>query len=107
MPINKDSATASSKDGVEGRKPKFLIEMLRRMMLIRAFDSTLPILSTQGLIRGSSHPCIGQEATAVGACFALRKSDYVTSTHRGHGHTIAKGADVRFMMAELLGRTDG
>jgi acetoin:2,6-dichlorophenolindophenol oxidoreductase subunit alpha len=107
MPKNKDSTIASSKDGVADRKPKFLIEMLRRMMLIRAFDSTLPILSTQGLIRGSSHPCIGQEATAVGACFALRKSDYVTSTHRGHGHTIAKGADVRFMMAELLGRTDG
>lgn len=84
-----------------------LVDMLRRMMLIRAFDSQLPVLSRQSLIRGSSHPCIGQEATAVGACFALGSSDYVTSTHRGHGHTIAKGASVKHMMAELLGRADG
>jgi acetoin:2,6-dichlorophenolindophenol oxidoreductase subunit alpha len=91
----------------EGREPKLLIDMLRRMMLIRAFESQLPVLSTQSLIRGSSHACIGQEATAVGGCFALQPSDYVTSTHRGHGHTIAKGGDVRFMMAELLGRADG
>jgi TPP-dependent pyruvate/acetoin dehydrogenase alpha subunit len=83
------------------------VEMLRRMLLIRAFDSKLPVLSSQGLIRGSSHPCIGQEATAVGACLALEDSDYVTSTHRGHGHTIAKGGNVKFMMAELLGRVDG
>jgi pyruvate dehydrogenase E1 component alpha subunit len=77
------------------------------MLLIRAFDSKLPILSTQNLIRGSSHACLGQEATAVGACLALNRTDYVTSTHRGHGHTIAKGADVKHMMAELLGRAAG
>jgi TPP-dependent pyruvate/acetoin dehydrogenase alpha subunit len=88
-------------------KPEFLVEMLRRMLLIRAFESRLPVLSTQSLIRGSSHACIGQEAAAVGACFALQPSDYVTSTHRGHGHTIAKGGTVKFMMAELLGRADG
>lgn len=81
--------------------------MLRRMLLIRAFDSLLPDLYTQGLIRGSSHAAIGQEAVAVGACAALAPDDYVTSTHRGHGHSIAKGADLNRMMAELLGRVDG
>ena len=84
-----------------------LVEMFRRMLLIRTFDSQLPVLSTQNVIRGSSHACIGQEATAVGACFALDAKDFVTSTHRGHGHTIAKGANVKGMMAELLGRVDG
>jgi TPP-dependent pyruvate/acetoin dehydrogenase alpha subunit len=84
-----------------------LLEMLYRMLLIRNFDSQLPNLTTQGHIRGSSHSCIGQEATAVGACSALRVTDYVTSTHRGHGHTIAKGGDVRRMMAELLGKASG
>jgi acetoin:2,6-dichlorophenolindophenol oxidoreductase subunit alpha len=82
-------------------------EMLRKMMLIRAFDSQLPGLYTKGKIRGSSHSAIGQEAVAVGACEALRTSDMVTSTHRGHGHTIAKGSDVRRMMAELFGRESG
>jgi TPP-dependent pyruvate/acetoin dehydrogenase alpha subunit len=92
---------------LKDHKPALLIEMLRRMLLIRAFESRLPILSTQSLIRGSSHACTGQEAAAVGGCFALQPSDYVTSTHRGHGHTIAKGGAVKFMMAELLGRAEG
>src|SRR5215831_5038562 len=81
--------------------------MLRRMQLIRAFDSMLPDLYTRQLIRGSSHAAIGQEAVAVGACAALAGDDYITSTHRGHGHTIAKGGDVKRMMAELLGREVG
>lgn len=84
-----------------------LVECLRRMCLIRAFDSMLPELYTKGLIRGSSHAALGQEAVAVGACAALGTDDYITSTHRGHGHAIAKGADLRLMMAELLGRADG
>ena len=83
------------------------VEMLRRMVLIRAFDSLLPDLYTRELIRGSSHAAIGQEAVAVGACAALAPDDYITSTHRGHGHTIAKGGDVNRMMAELMGREDG
>ncbi len=84
-----------------------LEELLRRMLLIREFDSRLAGLYTRGLIRGSSHPAIGQEAVAVGACAALRRGDYITSTHRGHGHAIAKDADPKRMMAELLGRSDG
>jgi pyruvate dehydrogenase E1 component alpha subunit len=77
------------------------------MELIRAFDSMLPVLYTKGLLRGSSHAAIGQEAVAVGACSALEPRDYITSTHRGHGHVIARGAEVKRMMAELLGRQDG
>jgi TPP-dependent pyruvate/acetoin dehydrogenase alpha subunit len=88
-------------------QPDALVEMLRRMQLIRAFDSRLPALYTSGLVRGSTHAALGQEAVAVGACAALDPGDYVTSTHRGHGHAIAKGASVRRMMAELLGRRDG
>ncbi len=83
------------------------IEWLRRMLLIREFDARLAKLYTRGLIRGSSHPATGQEAVAVGTCAALRPDDYITSTHRGHGHAIAKGARPDRMMAELLGRTDG
>jgi acetoin:2,6-dichlorophenolindophenol oxidoreductase subunit alpha len=84
-----------------------LVKLLRRMSLIRAFDSKLPNLYTQGFVRGSSHAALGQEAVAVGACAALESTDYITSTHRGHGHAIAKGADVRRMMAELFGRAEG
>ena len=83
------------------------VSWLRQMALIRAFDSQLPSLYTRGLVRGSSHAAIGQEAAAVGACAAIQHADYITSTHRGHGHAIAKGADVRLMMAELLGRETG
>jgi TPP-dependent pyruvate/acetoin dehydrogenase alpha subunit len=83
------------------------VELLRRMLLIREFDSRLPELYTSGLVRGSSHAAIGQEAVAVGACAALRPEDRITSTHRGHGHAIAKGCDIGRMMAELLGRVDG
>jgi len=84
-----------------------LVEMLRVMWLAREFDSALPKLYTHGLTRGSSHSGIGQEAVAIGTCSALRPDDYITSNHRGHGHAIAKGADIRKMMAELLGRVDG
>jgi TPP-dependent pyruvate/acetoin dehydrogenase alpha subunit len=84
-----------------------LVAMLERMLLIRAFETRLPDLYTRKLVRGSAHPAVGQEAVAVGACFALRSDDYITSTHRGHGHALAKGADPARMMAELLGRVGG
>src|SRR5204862_1397535 len=61
----------------------------------------------EGIMRGTSHPYIGQEAGAVGACAALRPDNYITSTHRGHGHCIAKGGDLKMMMAELLGKATG
>ena len=84
-----------------------LISMLRRMILIRAFDELAIKLRTEGKIYGAVHPYVGEEAIAVGVCANLTNADRVTSTHRGHGHCIAKGADVKRMMAELFGRIDG
>ena len=84
-----------------------LVEMLRKMILIRAFDELAVELRTGGKIYGAVHPYVGQEAVAVGVCANLGVADRVTSTHRGHGHCIAKGADIRRMMAELFGRVDG
>jgi len=84
-----------------------LRQMLHQMMLIRAFDERAIALRSAGKIYGAVHPYVGQEAVAVGVCANLGSSDRVTSTHRGHGHCIAKGADIRRMMAELFGRVDG
>lgn len=83
------------------------IGMLRKMILIREFDELAIKLRTGGKIYGTVHPYVGQEAVAVGVCANLTNADRVTSTHRGHGHCIAKGADIKRMMAELFGRVDG
>src|SRR3990172_4017561 len=77
------------------------------MWQIRSFELRAMELFEEKLIRGSVHPYIGMEAIAVGACAALRPDDYITSTHRGHGHCIAKGLSLERMMAEIIGRTDG
>jgi pyruvate dehydrogenase E1 component alpha subunit len=82
-------------------------EALRLMLTIRLFDERALALYRAGEMRGTTHPYIGMEAVGVGVMLALRPDDYVTSTHRGHGHTIAKGGDPRKMMAELLGRATG
>lgn len=81
--------------------------MLHQMLLIRAFEESAEQLYFQGLIHGTMHLSIGQEATAVGACAALRPEDYILSTHRGHGHCIAKGAEAGYMMAEFFGKETG
>ncbi len=84
------------------------IEMLRRMRLIRAFEESLEGANARGeLPTEMIHLSIGQEAVAVGVCFALRADDYMTTTHRGHGHMLAKGANLQAMMAELYARQDG
>jgi pyruvate/2-oxoglutarate/acetoin dehydrogenase E1 component/TPP-dependent pyruvate/acetoin dehydrogenase alpha subunit len=84
------------------------VEMLRRMRLIRAFEEALARIYADGeLPTETVHLSIGQEATAVGVCFALRGDDAMTTTHRGHGHMLAKGADLEAMMAELLGKETG
>lgn len=88
-------------------EPNNLLQMYRTMLLIRRFEEQCIQLYQTGQIRGSLHPCIGQEATAVGACFALRRDDYMTCTYRGHGQAIAKGLDPKEAMAELLGRRTG
>jgi pyruvate dehydrogenase E1 component alpha subunit len=77
------------------------------MLRIRRFEERLAEESAQGNIPGLLHLYVGEEAVAVGACSALRKDDYITSTHRGHGHCIAKGGDLRKMMAELFGKETG
>ena len=83
------------------------IDLLRQMWLIRAFEEQAIRLYGEGCYRGSTHPYIGQEATAVGACAALRASDPVLATYRGHGVAIAKGSDPARMMAEILGKETG
>jgi pyruvate dehydrogenase E1 component alpha subunit len=77
------------------------------MLLIRRFEERATQFFLNGEVRGSFHPCIGQEATAVGGCFALRQDDYMTCTYRGHGQSLAKGLDPKEAMAELLGRATG
>ena len=81
--------------------------MLTMMVRIRAFEMKLAELVRELVIKGTLHPYVGQEAVATGVCFALRPDDYITSNHRGHGHALAKGADMNRMMAELLGRQTG
>lgn len=81
--------------------------MLTMMVRIRAFEMKLAELVRDLVIKGTLHPYVGQEAVATGVCFALRPDDYITSNHRGHGHALAKGADMKRMMAELLGRQTG
>jgi pyruvate dehydrogenase E1 component alpha subunit len=83
------------------------LEMFRKMLLIREFELSVTELWKKNLIYGLAHSYVGSEAIAVGACQALREGDYITSTHRGHGHTIAKGGDVNRMMAELMGKYAG
>lgn len=84
-----------------------LIWMYRTMYTIRVFESRCIELYRQALIRGYFHPYLGQEAIAVGVCAALNPQDYITSTHRGHGHCIARGADLNQMTAELFGKQTG
>ncbi len=84
-----------------------LLQIMRRMLRIRRFEEKLAVLFKRGKLPGFIHLYIGEEAIAVGACAALGEGDRITSTHRGHGHLIAKGAEVSRMMAELLGRSDG
>jgi pyruvate dehydrogenase E1 component alpha subunit len=84
-----------------------LLEMYRTMVLIREAEQTLVRLFAENRVPGFIHSYIGEEATAVGVCSVLRPEDYVTSTHRGHGHLLAKGADLRRFFAELYGRRSG
>jgi pyruvate dehydrogenase E1 component alpha subunit len=84
-----------------------LIEMYRKMLEIRYFEEKVFELYGQNLVPGTIHLYAGQEAVAVGVCSALRKDDYITSTHRGHGHCIAKGAQLEKTMAEILGKRTG
>ena len=77
------------------------------MLLIRGFEERVAVLYRDGLVPGFVHLSIGQEAAAVGACWPLRPEDVITSTHRGHGHCLAKGLDPLGMFAELMARDEG
>jgi acetoin:2,6-dichlorophenolindophenol oxidoreductase subunit alpha len=83
------------------------VEMYRRMATIRFFEEQVNELYRAAKMPGLAHLYSGEEAVAVGVCAALRRDDYITSTHRGHGHCLAKGAEVELMFAELLGRETG
>ncbi len=87
--------------------PEMLRDAYRTMLLIRRFEETVSEMFSRGLVVGTAHFCIGQEATAVGAVCALRPDDLVTSNHRGHGHFLAKGADPGRFLAELMGKATG
>ena len=84
-----------------------LLLMYERMLKVRHFEDRVKVLFAAGEIPGNVHLYLGQEAVAVGACAPLNDDDYITSTHRGHGHIIAKGGDVKRMMAELYGKATG
>lgn len=88
-------------------EPAILRDALRQMYLIRRFEEGAEECYMRGLIHGTMHLSIGQEASAVGSCLGLRDSDQITSTHRGHGHCIAKGAEVGRMFAEFFGKETG
>jgi pyruvate dehydrogenase E1 component alpha subunit len=84
-----------------------LVDLYKQMWVIRFFEEKVDEFFAKGMIHGTTHLCVGQEASASGACAVLEDKDKITSTHRGHGHCIAKGAEVDRMMAELFGRTTG
>jgi len=93
--------------GDEKLSKEFMVEIYRKMLEIRKFEEKVSELWATGMLPGLIHLCIGQEAAAVGTCSTLRNDDYIISTHRGHGHCIAKGANLDLMMAELLGKKTG
>lgn len=84
-----------------------VIDIYRKMLTIRRFEEAIFDLYRGGKMPGLAHLYSGEEAVAVGACAALNEDDYITSTHRGHGHILAKGGEPRRMMAEVTGRVDG
>jgi pyruvate dehydrogenase E1 component alpha subunit len=105
-----DSATDADRNvpyAIRAYAPDQLIDALRKMYLIRRFEEGAEDSYTRGLIHGTMHLSIGQEASAVGACMALTDEDKITSTHRGHGHCVAKGADLGKMFAEFFGKETG
>jgi TPP-dependent pyruvate/acetoin dehydrogenase alpha subunit len=100
--------TKTAAGGARAAYPKeWLGKLYYQMVLIRRFEERLADLYEEGVLRGSLHLCIGQEATGVGGCAALRPDDYMTCTYRGHGQSLAKGLSPRVAMAELMGKETG
>ena len=99
--------TTATEPKETSEKTDLLLRMYRQMVAIRQFEGQVNELYTRALMPGLAHLYIGEEAIAVGVCEALNRTDYVTSTHRGHGHCLAKGASPDLMFAELLGKKAG
>jgi acetoin:2,6-dichlorophenolindophenol oxidoreductase subunit alpha len=100
------SSTASPESAAE-HDSELLLHLYREMLLIRRFEERVAREFSAGNIPGVVHLYAGEEGCAVGVCAQLRPSDVITSTHRGHGHCLAKGADLKAMVAELMGRSTG
>lgn len=101
------SAKTNKHFAIETYTPEQLKDALRKMYLIRKFEEGAEECYTRGLVHGTMHLSIGQEASAVGTCIALSDADQITSTHRGHGHCVAKGAEASKMFAEFFGKETG
>src|SRR5512132_2137356 len=103
----KPALTAAKPATAQTLAPEQFKAIYRQMLRIRFFEERTAQLFKEGLVKGTAHLYLGQEAVASGVCANLRADDYIGSNHRGHGHCIAKGADLNRMMAELMGRTTG
>src|SRR5690348_2551034 len=95
------------REGDPPQPPAVSAGLYRTVRLIRRFEERAIELVRSGVIPGGIHPYIGEEAIAAGVCAALRPDDFITSTHRGHGHVLAKGADPARVLAEIAGRATG
>ena len=107
MTTSQTSLNVASVTAASAHDPAFLLELYRRLVLIRQFEDRVKFLFLEGSMPGTIHQCQGQEATAVGVCAALAPDDFITSTFRGHGHAIAKGLSVQELMDELFGASTG
>jgi len=108
MPLPPSEALAMPRAlGSKTNMNEFFSRAYRTLLTIRLFETRAIQLYRQGLVRGYLHPYLGEEAIATGVCAALEPRDYIVSTHRGHGHCIARGANLGKMFAELLGRATG
>jgi len=101
------TSTSESGHAEEPYDRDLLLNLYRRMLLIRQFEDRVKSLFLEGIMPGTIHQCQGQEATAVGVCAALKENDFITSTFRGHGHALAKGLSVQEMLDELFGAITG
>ncbi|HTQ91876.1 MAG TPA: thiamine pyrophosphate-dependent dehydrogenase E1 component subunit alpha [Streptosporangiaceae bacterium] len=101
------NAETAAHDSIVALEPEVLLDLHRRMVRIRLFEEEAGKLMEGGRMPGFLHLYVGQEAVAAGVMSTLRPDDVITSTHRGHGHAVAKGADLRYMYAELFGKTTG
>ena len=105
--MNEASEPAKRQELPEGLAAGELLRLYEQMLLLRRFELAAQVACRKGETPGFLHLYIGQEASGVGVCAHLRKTDWITSTHRGHGHALAKGMSPNTLMAELYGKRDG